>query len=108
MGVRIQPLTPDIAEGFGIKGATGAVVIEPQPDGPAARAGVASGDVITAVNGEAVKDDRDLVKRIADLAPGTSVSLDIVRKGERKAVGVALTEMPNERDAAPSAPPTQR
>ena len=108
MGIRIQPLTPQIAEGFGVKDATGAVVIEPQPNGPAARAGVASGDVITAVNGEAVKDDRDLIKRIADLAPGTSVSLDIVRKGERKAIGVTLTEMPNDRDPAPSASPTQR
>jgi serine protease Do len=84
------------------------VVIEPQPNGPAARAGVASGDVITAVNGDAVKDDRDLMKRIADHPPGTSVSLEIVRKGERKTLEVTLAEMPNDRNAAPSAPPAQR
>jgi serine protease Do len=108
MGVQIQPLTPQIAEGFGARNATGAVVIEPQPNGPAARAGVASGDVITAVNGDAVKDDRDLMKRIADLPPGTSVSLEIVRKGERKTLGVTLAEMPDDHNAAPSAPPAQR
>jgi serine protease Do len=101
LGVQIQPLTPEMAQGLGVKEAKGAVVVEPQPNGPAARAGVASGDVITAINGEAIKDDRDLVKRVGDLTPGTSISLDIARKEERKTLAVTLAEMPDERSAPP-------
>jgi serine protease Do len=108
MGVQIQPLTRELAEGFGVKEARGAVVIEPQSDSPAVRAGIASGDIITAVNGEAVKDDRDLVKRIGDLPPGMSVSLEIVRKGDRKTIAATLAEMPGGRNAAPSFLQTQR
>ena len=103
MGVQIQPLTPDIAEGFDIKETKGAVVVEPQPGGPAAQAGVSSGDVITAVEGQGIKDDRDLVKRIGDLAPGTSVNVDVARKGEQRTFRITLAEMPGGQDA-PSAP----
>src|SRR6201988_3391163 len=48
LGVQIQPVTADIAEGLGLKGSEGALVAEPQPDSPAAKAGILSGDVITA------------------------------------------------------------
>src|SRR5579863_5745524 len=56
IGVQIQPVTPDIADSLGMKKAEGALVADPQKDGPAAKAGIESGDVITAVNGETVKD----------------------------------------------------
>src|ERR1700732_939466 len=60
IGVQIQPVTPDIAESLGLKGTEGALVAEPQADSPAAEAGIQAGDVITAVNGETVKDAREL------------------------------------------------
>ena len=53
IGVQIQSVTPDIADSMGLKQATGALVSEPQKDSPAAKAGIASGDVITSVNGKA-------------------------------------------------------
>ena len=56
IGVQIQPVTSDIADSLGLKKAEGALVAEPQANGPAAKAGIESGDVITAVNGEPVKD----------------------------------------------------
>src|SRR6476661_8544354 len=56
IGVQIQPVTADIADSLGMKKAEGALVAEPQANGPAAKAGIESGDVITAVNGEQVKD----------------------------------------------------
>src|ERR1700755_1325889 len=59
-GVQIQPVTSDIADSLGLKKAEGALVAEPQSNGPAAKAGIESGDVITAVNGETVKDAREL------------------------------------------------
>ena len=69
IGVQIQPVTPDIADSLGLKKAQGALVAEPQKDSPAAKAGIEAGDVITAVDGKAVKDARDLARTIGAMAP---------------------------------------
>ena len=53
IGVQIQPVTPEIADSLGLKKADGALVAEPQTDGPAAKAGIEAGDVITAVERQA-------------------------------------------------------
>jgi serine protease Do len=99
LGIQIQPVTADIADSLGMKQAHGAMVENPQDGSPAAKAGVEAGDVITAVNGASVKDSRDLARNISMMAPGTSVKLDILRKGETKTLTVALGEMPNDRHA---------
>jgi serine protease Do len=107
IGVQVQPVTADVADSLGLKQAQGALVAEPQPGGPAAKAGIAAGDVITAINGTAVKDSRDLARRIGGLAPGTSLKVDLLRNGEAKSLDLKLGEMPAERqakaDVAPSA-----
>src|SRR5207248_2455198 len=72
MGVQVQPVTKDIADSIGLKQTQGALVAEPQPGSPAAKAGIKSGDVITAMNGTPVKDSRDLARHVAQLAPGTA------------------------------------
>ena len=69
IGVQIQPVTQDIADSMGLKQAEGALVAEPQKDGPAAKAGIASGDVITAVNGQSIKDARELARVIGGACP---------------------------------------
>ncbi len=99
LGVQIQPVTAGIAESLGMKKAEGAMVDQPQADSPAAKAGIESGDVITAVNGTPIKDARELARTIAVLAPKTSVKLDILRKGETKTLTVTLGQMPNEQQA---------
>lgn len=99
LGVQVQPVTSDIADGLGLKEARGAIVDNPQDGSPAAKAGIEAGDVITVVNGTAIKDSRDLARTIATLAPGTSVKLDVVHKGDSKTVTLALGELPNERQA---------
>lgn len=99
LGVQVQPVTSDIADSLGLNDARGAIVDTPQDGSPAAKAGIQAGDVITAVNGTAIKDSRDLARTIATLAPGTSVKLDVFRKGESKTVTVALGELPNDRQA---------
>ncbi|MDA9497457.1 Do family serine endopeptidase [Bradyrhizobium sp. CCBAU 11357] len=99
LGVQVQPVTSDIADSLGLKEARGAIVDNPQDGSPAAKAGIEAGDVITAVNGSAIKDSRDLARTIAGLAPGTSVKLDVFRKGGSKTVTLALGELPNERQA---------
>ena len=94
IGVQIQPVTPDIADGLGMKEARGALVSQPQDNSPAAKAGIQAGDVITNVNGEDVKDARDLAKKIGMMVPRTSVRLAVLRDGKEKNVTVTLGEMP--------------
>ena len=94
MGVQIQPVTDDMTESLGLKKAEGALVAEPQEGSPAAKAGVKAGDVITAVNGQPVKDARDLAKRTGAMAPGASVKLEILRKGSTETISFKLGEAP--------------
>jgi serine protease Do len=95
LGVQIQPVTKGIADSLGMKIAEGAMVDEPENGSPAAKAGIQSGDVITALNGTPVKESRDLVRQVAALAPGSSAKLDILRNGESKMITVTLGELPN-------------
>jgi serine protease Do len=95
IGVQIQPVTPDIADSLGLKKAEGALVAEPQANGPAAKAGIESGDVITAVNGETVKDARELARTIGGFAPGNAVKLNVLHKGQDKVVNLTLGQLPN-------------
>jgi serine protease Do len=95
IGVQIQPVTADIADSLGMKKAEGALVAEPQANGPAAKAGIQSGDVITAVNGEPVKDARELARTIGGLAPGNAVKLNVLQKGQDKVVNLTLGQLPN-------------
>ncbi len=104
IGVQIQPVTADIAERVGMKGTGGALVTEPQADSPAAQAGVLPGDVITAVNGNTVKDARDLAKQIGAMDSGSSVKLTVWRKGEEKNISLTLGELPKEREARATMP----
>src|SRR6202041_69180 len=90
IGVQIQPVTQDIADSLGLKKAEGALVAEPQATGPAAKAGIQAGDVITAVNGETVKDARELARTIGGLAPGSSAKLDVLHQGKTKIVNLTL------------------
>jgi serine protease Do len=99
IGVQIQPVTPDIADSLGLKKAEGALVAEPQANGPAAKAGIESGDVITAVNGETVKDARELARTIGGIAPGNSVKLNVLHKGQDKVINLTLGQLPNSIEA---------
>ncbi|MHC2436944.1 Do family serine endopeptidase [Bradyrhizobium sp. USDA 4451] len=99
IGVQIQPVTSDIADSLGMKKAEGALVAEPQANGPAAKAGIESGDVITAVNGEPVKDARELARTIGGIAPGNAVKLNVLHKGQDKVVNITLGQLPNNLEA---------
>ena len=97
IGVQIQPVTSTIAESLGMKERKGALVAEPMADSPAAKAGILSGDVITALNGNPVKDVRDLATQIGGMAPGAAANLTIWREGAEKSISLTLGEMPKER-----------
>lgn len=99
IGVQVQPVTPDIADSMGLKQAEGALVADPQKDGPAAKAGIASGDVITAVNGQAIKDSRELARVIGSFAPGSVIKVDVLHNGKNKVVSLTLDQLPNAQEA---------
>jgi serine protease Do len=99
IGVQIQPVTPEIADSLGMKKPSGALVAEPQKDGPAVKAGIQAGDVIASVNDKPVTDARDLARKIGGLPPGATVKLGILRSGSEKTVSLTLGELPNAREA---------
>jgi serine protease Do len=102
LGVHIQPVTADVADSLGLKSTDGALVAEPQANSPAAKAGIEPGDVITGVNGAHVSTAHDLARKIAATAPGTSVNIAVLRKGEQKSFTVTLGKLPDETRQASS------
>jgi serine protease Do len=99
IGVQIQNVTADLADDLGLKDQTGALVAAAQKDSPAAAAGVKSGDVITAVDGETVADPHDLARRIAALGPKKTVKLGLIRNGSPMTIEVTLGTMPADKTA---------
>jgi serine protease Do len=100
IGVQIQDVTADLAENLGITATRGALVAEPQPGSPAARAGIESGDVIVSVNGKEARDSREAARTISNLVPGTTATVVVVRKGQNKTFTVMLGNLPDQREAS--------
>src|SRR5213596_2902325 len=95
IGASVQTLTPELAEAMKFKGqSTGALVGEVTPKSPSEKAGMKTGDVITAVNGKKISDARELRLMIGSMAPGTKVQIEINREGQNKTLNVDLAEMP--------------
>lgn len=94
IGVQIQPVTAEIADAIGLKDASGALVADAAADGPAGKAGVRRGDTIIAVNGEAIKDARDLTRRIAGVKPGDKVKVTLWREGRERAISIEVGRQP--------------
>ena len=104
LGVQIQPLTKELAEGFGLSTEKGALVAGAQDGTPAEKAGLRSGDVITAVDGEPVANARELTRKIGALKPGAKAEITYLRDGKERTATVALASQPGEKEAkaAPS------
>ncbi|MDZ4136590.1 MAG: Do family serine endopeptidase [Paracoccaceae bacterium] len=89
LGVRIQDVTPDVAEAMGLTAAEGALITD-VPDGPAKDAGMLSGDVITSFDGAPVANTRELVRRVADAPVGEAVRVVVLREGKTQTLQVTL------------------
>jgi serine protease Do len=90
LGVQIQPVTPEIAQSVGLPAPSGAIVTAPQPDSPAAKAGIAAGDIITSVNGQPVENPRMLARAIAAFKPQSNVVIGIWRNGAASQLDVTV------------------
>jgi serine protease Do len=103
IGVQVQDVTPTMAEAIGLKNPEGAIVAQLEPNSPAGKGGSEAGDVITSVSSEAVKDSRDLARKMAAIAPGSATEVGIFRNGQEKTMTVALGEVPQPSVEAKSA-----
>ena len=111
LGVRIQDVTPDVAEAMGLTDAKGALITD-VPDGPAKDAGMLAGDVILQFDGAEVADTRELVRRVADAPVGQAVRVVVMREGKTETLSVTLgrreeaesAAVPAAADATPAEP----
>ncbi|HWV16712.1 MAG TPA: Do family serine endopeptidase [Cellvibrio sp.] len=94
LGVTIQDIDRDLASSYGLDKAQGALVADVDPKGPALKAGLKSGDLITQFNGETIHTSADLPHIVGRLAPNTKVSLEVIRKNNRETLSVVIGKLP--------------
>jgi len=94
LGAKLQAVTPDIAESLGLKRPAGALVATVTEKSPAARAGLRSGDLIVAIDGQTIDDQNAFDYRFATKSPGGSAQIGIVRGGKEAKLSVALEAAP--------------
>lgn len=104
LGVRIQEVTADLAEGLGLDAAKGALVAGVTEDGPAAKAGIEPGDVVVSFDGKPVPEMDDLPRMVADTMIGKEVEVGVVRKGKPVTLKVVLGRLEESEVASGSAP----
>ncbi|MFQ3171932.1 MAG: serine protease Do [Oleispira sp.] len=96
LGVVIQEVNKDLAESFGLKKASGALVAQLVPGSPAEEGGLLSGDIITAFNGQEINMSTDLPHRVGRVKPGAKARLDIVRNGKTKVLQLEIGALPDD------------
>jgi serine protease Do len=106
IGVRIAPVTKEVAESIGLGKPVGALVQGVEPGTPAEKAGIEAGDIIVKVDGRAVERSGDLPRIIGGTKPGTKTTLQVFRRGGYKDVTVTVAELEADkpRNAAPVPP----
>ena len=100
IGVRIQQVTEDIASALGLPTDAGALVAGVTPNGPASKAGMQNGDLITAFDGRAIADSRAVPRIVADTPIGKTVVVDVLRKGKKLSVRLTVQRL----DEGPAQP----
>ena len=96
LGVKIQPITSDIAKQSKLSQPVGALIAEVTPGSPGEQAGLKPGDVVTEFDGKSVTDSRHLQLMVAEKPPGSRVSMKIVRDGKEQTITVQLGELPTQ------------
>nr|WP_247711218.1 Do family serine endopeptidase [Qipengyuania vesicularis] len=98
LGIQIQPVTDDLASSLGLPRNRGEIVQMVQPGEAAARAGIEAGDIVLSVNGRDVTPDQTLSYLVANIAPGTTIPVVVLRDGERQRINVTVGKRPSEEE----------
>ena len=93
IGVQVRPIPSEAVDEFGLKSRDGALVVVVTPDGPADKANLEPGDVITAFNGKPVKRSDDLVQMVLATKPGTTVPIRVIRERQERTLSVTIEEL---------------
>ncbi len=104
LGVKIESVDDDKAASLGLKEARGALINEVTANGPASKSTLKAGDVILAVDGAKVDNSRDLARKIAEIAPGKTVALEVSRYGRTENISVKLGTFPSDPQVAAATP----
>ena len=104
LGVRIQPMTKELAQSFKLKEANGALIASVEPESPADKAGLKPGDVVLAFNGQEIDDPNKLPRLVAATKPGQSATLRIWRNGKAEDVKFTAAELVAEAKTPKPAP----
>ncbi len=100
IGVQIQAVTDEMAEGLGLDESRGALVASVVPDSPAEKAGLRAGDVIVSFNGEDIEHLKDLTRKVAEASPTNKSTIEVWRSGDRENLDIVLGKSPEETSAA--------
>ena len=100
LGINIQNLDDDLADGFDLDGNQGALVTRLIQGGPAIKSDLKERDVIVEVNGEKVKDVRDLMRKIGEISPNETVDMVVMRRGAKKNISIKLGAFPTKKQLA--------
>lgn len=101
IGAEVQSVTPDIADGLGATDLRGAIVTGVKDNGPAAKAGLRRGDVITSIGGSPVKDANELIRKVQSTTPGSSIQIAMVRERQQGSLSVTPGELPKQSGSVP-------
>ncbi len=104
IGVRIAPVTKEVAESIGLGKAVGALVQGVETGTPAEKAGIEAGDIIVKVDGRTVEKSGDLARMIGATKPGSKVTLQIFRRGSYKDVSTSVAELDADKPRAAGSP----
>ena len=110
IGVHVQPLTQDIAEGLGLSATVGALIANVTPGGPAAKAGLKDGDLVTTFDGKAITGT-SLPRIVADTAIGKTVAIDVLRKNKKQSFRIQIAKLdegPADKPGAKLPPPAPK
>jgi len=108
LGVTIQDVTQGLADSFGMKEPSGALVSAVAPDSPAQKAGLEAGDVIVQVGDDPINTSTEIPSRIARMQPGTHAALKVLRKGNIRDVNVTLAALPTDRAVVGKSDPASK
>ena len=108
LGVKIRSITDDIAESLGVAENVGALVESVTKDGPAAKAGIVDGDIITSFDGKDISTSRGLPKIVARTPHGKEVDVEVLRKGKKQTIKVMVGRLQEDDDKKATAVRSRR